>query len=132
MVTVGLLVTLQARPGKEDELAGFLASALPLAQAEPETTAWFAIKIDDSTFGIADLAGCAAAPRRRALYSRSRSRLASSSGSPSAVSAAATSSALADAIGPTCASIVARVRPTNSSRSPLGSTFCAAADTRTR
>ena len=44
MVTVGLLVTLQARPGKEDELAGFLASALPLAQAEPETTAWFAIK----------------------------------------------------------------------------------------
>ena len=54
MVTVGLLVTLQARPGKEDELAGFLASALPLAQAEPETTAWFAIKIDDSTFGIAD------------------------------------------------------------------------------
>ena len=54
MVTVGLLVTLQARPEKEEELAGFLASALPLAQGEPETTAWFAIKIDDSTFGIAD------------------------------------------------------------------------------
>jgi quinol monooxygenase YgiN len=54
MVTVGLLVTLQARPGKEDELAAFLASALPLAQAEPETTAWFAIKIDASTFGIFD------------------------------------------------------------------------------
>ena len=35
MVTVGLLVTLQAKPGKEDELAGFLASALPLARAEP-------------------------------------------------------------------------------------------------
>jgi quinol monooxygenase YgiN len=54
MVTVGLLVTLKARPGKEEELAGFLVSALPLAQGEPETTAWFAIKIDDSTFGIAD------------------------------------------------------------------------------
>ena len=54
MVTVGLLVTLQARPGKEDELAEFLTSALALAQAEPETTAWFAIKIDDLTFGIAD------------------------------------------------------------------------------
>ena len=54
MVTVGLLVTLQARPGKEDELARFLASALPLAQAEPETIAWFAIKIDASTFGIVD------------------------------------------------------------------------------
>jgi hypothetical protein len=29
MVTVGLLVTRQARPGKEEELAGFLAGALP-------------------------------------------------------------------------------------------------------
>ncbi|HYX58925.1 MAG TPA: antibiotic biosynthesis monooxygenase [Streptosporangiaceae bacterium] len=54
MVTVGLLVTLVARPGKEGELAGFLASALPLAQAEPQTTAWFAIKIDASTYGIVD------------------------------------------------------------------------------
>ena len=55
MVTVGLLATLQAKPGKEGELAAFLAGALPLAQAEPETTAWFAIKIDASTFGIVDV-----------------------------------------------------------------------------
>ncbi len=55
MVTVGLLATLVAKPGKEEELAAFLASALPLAQAEPDTTAWFAIKIDDSTFGIFDV-----------------------------------------------------------------------------
>jgi quinol monooxygenase YgiN len=55
MVTVGLLVTLEAKPGKEDELASFLAGALPLAQAEPETTAWFAIKIDASTLGIVDV-----------------------------------------------------------------------------
>jgi len=55
MVTVGLLATLVAKPGKEEELAAFLASALPLAQAEPETTAWFAVKIDDSTFGIFDV-----------------------------------------------------------------------------
>ena len=55
MVTVGLLVTLQAKPGKDGELAAFLAGALPLAQAEPQTTAWFAIKIDDSTFGIVDV-----------------------------------------------------------------------------
>lgn len=54
MFTVGLLATLVAKPGKEDELAAFLASALPLAEAEPETTAWFAIKIDASTFGIFD------------------------------------------------------------------------------
>ncbi len=55
MVTVGLLATLVAKPGKQDELAAFLASALPLAQAEEATTAWFAIKIDDSTYGIFDV-----------------------------------------------------------------------------
>jgi len=54
MVTVGLLATLVAKPGKEEELAAFLASALPLAEAEPDTTAWFAIKIDGSTYGIFD------------------------------------------------------------------------------
>jgi quinol monooxygenase YgiN len=54
MVTVGILATLKAKPGKEDELAKFLADALPLAEAEPATTAWFAIKIDDSTYGIFD------------------------------------------------------------------------------
>jgi len=55
MVTVGLLATLKAKPGKEDDLAGFLRSALPLAQAEQDTTAWFAIQIDDATFGIFDV-----------------------------------------------------------------------------
>jgi quinol monooxygenase YgiN len=55
MVTVGLLATLTAKPGKQDELAAFLTSALPLAQAEADTTAWFAIKIDDVTFGIFDV-----------------------------------------------------------------------------
>ena len=54
MVTVGLLVTLRAKPGKEQELADFLSSALPLAEAEPATTAWFAIKLDADTFGIFD------------------------------------------------------------------------------
>ncbi len=55
MVTVGLLVTLTAKPGKEEELAAFLAGALPLAQDEPDTTAWFAIRIDQSTYGIFDV-----------------------------------------------------------------------------
>ena len=55
MVTVGLLATLHAKPGKEAELAEFLTSALPLAEAEPETTAWFAIRIDEATFGIFDV-----------------------------------------------------------------------------
>lgn len=55
MVTVGLLATLSAKPGREEELAKFLAGALPLAEAEPETSAWFAIKIDASTYGIFDV-----------------------------------------------------------------------------
>ena len=55
MVTVGLLATLTPKPGKEDELAAFLASALPLAEAEPATSAWFAVKIDDTTYGIFDV-----------------------------------------------------------------------------
>lgn len=55
MVTVGLLVTVQAKPGKEQDVADFLASALPLAQGERDTTAWFAVQLDNSTFGIFDV-----------------------------------------------------------------------------
>ena len=38
-----------------------LESAQPLAEAEPGTTAWFAIKISESTFGIVDFFPDAAA-----------------------------------------------------------------------
>ncbi len=54
MVTVGLYVPLEAKPEKAEELEAFLASAQALAEQEPDTTAWFAIKIDDSTYGIVD------------------------------------------------------------------------------
>jgi quinol monooxygenase YgiN len=55
MVTVGLCVRLIAAPGKEDEVAAFLETALPLVEAEPETTAWFAARIDASSFLIFDV-----------------------------------------------------------------------------
>ena len=54
MVTVGLLVRLEAKPGKESEVESFLKSGLALVQEEPETTAWFAIRMGQSTFGIFD------------------------------------------------------------------------------
>jgi len=54
MVTVGLLVRLEAKPGKEAEVAEFLSGALPLVEAEPATKAWFAIRLGPSTFGIFD------------------------------------------------------------------------------
>ena len=54
MVTVGLLVRLEAKPGKESEVESFLKSGLALVEEEPETTAWFAIRMGQSTLGIFD------------------------------------------------------------------------------
>src|ERR1043165_187346 len=54
MVTVGLLVRLEAKPGKEAEVESFLKSGLALVQEELETTVWFAIRMGQSTFGIFD------------------------------------------------------------------------------
>jgi len=54
MLKTGLLVRLEAKPGKEAEVAEFLRSALPLVQAEPATITWFALKLGPSTFGIFD------------------------------------------------------------------------------
>ncbi len=55
MVTKGLLLRLEAKPGKEDEVARFLEGGLPLVQAEPATTAWFGVRLGPSTFGIFDV-----------------------------------------------------------------------------
>jgi len=53
-VTVGLLVQLQAKPGKEDELASFLEAGRPLAMQEPGTVTWYAFRTGPSGFGIFD------------------------------------------------------------------------------
>jgi quinol monooxygenase YgiN len=54
MDKVALWVALRAKPGKENEVAEFLKSALPLVEAEPETNTWFALKLGPSGFGIFD------------------------------------------------------------------------------
>jgi quinol monooxygenase YgiN len=54
MVKVALFVKLEAKPGKEADVESFLLSGLPLVQEEPATTAWFAIRLGPSTFGIFD------------------------------------------------------------------------------
>jgi quinol monooxygenase YgiN len=54
MVTTALLVRLEAKPGKEAEVDNFLRGGLAIVQAEPATTAWFAIRMGPSTFGIFD------------------------------------------------------------------------------
>lgn len=54
MVTVGLLLRLEAKPGKEADVEAFLRGAQPVVEAEPATIAWFAIRLGPSTFGIFD------------------------------------------------------------------------------
>src|SRR5580693_806120 len=54
MVTVALLVRLEAKPGRESEVEAFLRGGLALVEAEPATTVWFGIRLGPSTFGIFD------------------------------------------------------------------------------
>jgi quinol monooxygenase YgiN len=54
MVKLALYVRLEAKPGKEKEVADFLRSGLPLVEEEPATIAWFGIQMGPSTFGIFD------------------------------------------------------------------------------
>ncbi|MFD8839403.1 putative quinol monooxygenase [Streptomyces griseofuscus] len=55
VVRVGLLVRVQAKPGKESEVAQFLTAAQAIVDQEPDTRAWFAVQFDASTFGIFDV-----------------------------------------------------------------------------
>jgi len=54
MEAIGLLVTLEARAGKEADAEAFLKSAQPLALDEKETLKWYAIKLGPGKFGIFD------------------------------------------------------------------------------
>ena len=54
MEAIGLLVTLEARAGKETDAEAFLKSAQPLAQDEAGTLKWYAIKLGPGKFGIFD------------------------------------------------------------------------------
>lgn len=55
MVTLGLLVRLEAKRGKEAEVEEFLKSSLQMVLVEPATTAWFALRFGPATFGIFDV-----------------------------------------------------------------------------
>jgi quinol monooxygenase YgiN len=54
MVKVGLLVRLEAKPGKEADVAALLEGALPLANAEDATIVWFGVRTGPSSFAIFD------------------------------------------------------------------------------
>jgi quinol monooxygenase YgiN len=49
-----LLARLHAKPDKVEEVRAFLKDALPLVEDEEKTISWYALQIDDTTFGIFD------------------------------------------------------------------------------
>ncbi len=55
MVTKGIIVRLKAKSGQEETVAGFLRDAIPLVQQQPQTIAWFAVRIAASSFAIVDV-----------------------------------------------------------------------------
>jgi len=54
MLSLGLFVRLEAKPGKEQEVAAFLKQALEMANQETTTPLWFALRLGPSTFGVFD------------------------------------------------------------------------------
>ena len=54
MIKNALFVRLEAKPGKEKDLAQFLQAGLAMAQQESTTPVWFALQLSPSVFGIFD------------------------------------------------------------------------------
>jgi quinol monooxygenase YgiN len=52
MVTVGLLIRLHARPGKDADVETFLEGVMPLIRDEPATTALFGVRFGSGDYGI--------------------------------------------------------------------------------
>jgi hypothetical protein len=48
-VREGLFVRLEAKPGKEADVENFLRGGLPIVESEPQTIAWFALRLGPST-----------------------------------------------------------------------------------
>ncbi|MFJ9581200.1 putative quinol monooxygenase [Streptomyces sp. NPDC101191] len=53
-VKVGLYVSMEAKPGKEEEVADFLRKGFDLVREEPDTVAWFAVRLSATSFAIFD------------------------------------------------------------------------------
>jgi quinol monooxygenase YgiN len=54
MALLSIWAQLEAKPGKEKEVEEFLKSAQPLAEREPGTMTWYAIKMGPGKYGIFD------------------------------------------------------------------------------
>ncbi len=68
MYTVALFARLEAKAGKENEVAKFLETGLALANQEVTTPIWFALRLGPTTFGAKDWSiACPWYARRRAM-----------------------------------------------------------------
>ena len=54
MYKVALFARLEAKPGKENEVAKLLEAGLAMAKQEPTTPLWFALRLGPTTFGVFD------------------------------------------------------------------------------
>jgi quinol monooxygenase YgiN len=54
MGKIAIWAQLEAKPGKEKEVEEFLKSAQPLAEREPQTMSWYAIRMAPGKYGIFD------------------------------------------------------------------------------
>ncbi|HKW57809.1 MAG TPA: antibiotic biosynthesis monooxygenase [Candidatus Acidoferrum sp.] len=54
MSQLAIWVELEAKPGKEQEVANFLKSAQNMAEKEPGTITWYAMRLGGQKFGIFD------------------------------------------------------------------------------
>ena len=54
MIKLAFFARLEAKPGKEEDVARFLQSAREMAQNEPTTINWYALRLSQTTFGVFD------------------------------------------------------------------------------
>ena len=54
MIKVGLMVRIEAKPDKADEVAAMLTSALAKVEKEEATTVWLAVRLGPTSFAVVD------------------------------------------------------------------------------
>ncbi len=54
MIKLALYVRFEAKPGKEKEVEQFLKKGLELANQEPDTLLWCALKLESRVYGVFD------------------------------------------------------------------------------
>jgi hypothetical protein len=50
-VTVGVPATFDVAPGVDERVAAFFAEGLPMVKQQPDSTVWFAFRVNDTTYG---------------------------------------------------------------------------------